>query len=868
MMPIPNNRLFCNHLPLLLQVSGELATFSWRASTKGMFANMAKTSSVWHYVSKMPQEQFGNMYGRFPQRVRYHLGDWLETQPWDHISGTDSFSTEMANSVLKKLVEELEKVSRNCGSDAPLVLQWVENFKRLSQQEPIRIIHLFKTVCKGEMDAVVKKNTRLSAVFQCRQEEMLFNFRSMKLQHKLEQMSLVKQNLNIALENLTFQVQDLSSLQKQWVMLVEESLNSLSTVQDQALKRIDIWKKQQQMAGNGAPFDGNMLPLQDRLEFLFGIYDKLFHMVGELGETGQRLVTPRFFDQINSGFGALIKSSFLVDKQPPQVLKTQTKFQSSVNFMLGSKILSGINKMPVIRANIVTDKKAQELFLATTSEALNEIVGNNSTRTGTRMADDGTGEIENGRSVFEITQATRSCGAVFKNMLLKKIKRCERKGSESVTEEKCAILFTAEINFSGSTYIVQALSLPVVVIVHGNQDNNAKATILWDNAFSEIGRRPFYVEEKVPWKKMCHTLNMKFVSEVGTKHELSPEHFWFLAQKIFGENCIRLDDLKERTVSWAQFNKEPLQERNFTFWQWFDGVVELTRKHLRDYWSDGLIMGFVSKQYLHKLLSNEPNGTFLLRFSDSEIGGITIAHVLHGSGQIQNIQPFTAKDLQILSLGDRVKDLKQLTHLYQKGRKDDAFEKYYKKVPDSSNGYTKTVITLKVAPNFPNSRQAATDLKKPAATCGESEKNSRDENEEKPSAWNDVQMEEGDICQPSTSTNVQYASPIYGSPAGSPIGHIPAQPLYNPVPMESYGLIPSLPPLPEPTQYPPNVPFMPQYSFVENERLPWVQHYIPEAPNIQQENFSRTEFDLQEILGILNSEVALTCIQEDPIPMQ
>lgn len=37
--------------------------------------------------------------------------------------------------------------------------------------------------------------------------------------------------------------------------------------------------------------------------------------------------------------------------------------------------------------------------------------------------------------------------------------------------------------------LLQALSLPLVVIVHGNQDNNAKATILWDNAFSEMVRQ-------------------------------------------------------------------------------------------------------------------------------------------------------------------------------------------------------------------------------------------------------------------------------------------------------------------------------------------------------------------------------------------
>lgn len=33
--------------------------------------------------------------------------------------------------------------------------------------------------------------------------------------------------------------------------------------------------------------------------------------------------------------------------------------------------------------------------------------------------------------------------------------------------------------------VLQTLSLPVVVIVHGSQDNNATATVLWDNAFAE-----------------------------------------------------------------------------------------------------------------------------------------------------------------------------------------------------------------------------------------------------------------------------------------------------------------------------------------------------------------------------------------------
>lgn len=39
------------------------------------------------------------------------------------------------------------------------------------------------------------------------------------------------------------------------------------------------------------------------------------------------------------------------------------------------------------------------------------------------------------------------------------------------------------------------------------------------------------------------------------------------------------------------------------------------------------ILGFVNKQQAQDMLLSKPNGTFLLRFSDSEIGGITIAWV-------------------------------------------------------------------------------------------------------------------------------------------------------------------------------------------------------------------------------------------------
>uniref|UniRef100_A0A6I8S5X0 Signal transducer and activator of transcription n=1 Tax=Xenopus tropicalis TaxID=8364 RepID=A0A6I8S5X0_XENTR len=639
--------------------------------------------SLWSYVSRIAPDKFENVYGEFTKEVRSLLAEYLENQPWEYVSGSDSFCLELASTLIQSLLEELRKISRNSGAAVHLVHQ---NIQRISKQDPVQTVLQIKHLLEKEKSVVVNLFPRSNVSLIQKKEEMQFNVQIMKLKHKLQQVAMVQQQLRDSKANMSFhnQMHDVASLHMQWEVLVKEYFQLLESAQTQALKRIGIWKRQQQLAGNGAPFDENLIPLQERMETIFAMYQDIDRLVKDFSLMGEQ-VPPGLPENMNCSLRTLITSSLLVDKQPPQVLKTQSKFQASVNFLLGSRLLAGAAKMPVVRATIITEKKAQELYLTSTSETWNE----------------GAGEIENGKSVLEIAPNSKMCGAVFKNMLLKKIKRCERKGSESVTEEKCAVLFVAEFNLNSinTTFHIQALSLPVVVIVHGNQDNNAKATILWDNAFSEVERRPFFVEEKVPWPKMCHTLNMKFVSEVGTKQELQEEHFVFLAQKIFNDNS--LSDNKDRMVSWTQFNKEPLRERNFTFWQWFDGVVDLTKKCLKDYWSDRLIMGFISKQYVHNILSTQPDGTFLLRFSDSEIGGITIAHILKredGSAQIQNIQPFTAKDLNILSLGDRVRDLKQLKYLYSNKPKDDVFGRHYsKKTSKTPDGYTPTLITLKVA---------------------------------------------------------------------------------------------------------------------------------------------------------------------------
>lgn len=52
-----------------------------------------------------------------------------------------------------------------------------------------------------------------------------------------------------------------------------------------------------------------------------------------------------------------------------------------------------------------------------------------------------------------------------------------------------------------------------------------------------------------------------------------------------------------------------------------------------------------------------------------------------GSSQVENIQPFSAKDLSIRSLGDRIRDLRQLRNLYPNTPKDQAFGCHYNSEP-------------------------------------------------------------------------------------------------------------------------------------------------------------------------------------------
>lgn len=134
-------------------------------------------------------------------------------------------------------------------------------------------------------------------------------------------------------------------------------------------------------------------------------------------------------------------------------------------------------------------------------------------------------------------------------------------------------------------------------------------------------------------------------------------------------NCVDRCNYERHQLRWAQFGKLHLPEGKFTFWQWFHATIKVTADHMKDIWTEihaettrsggQAMVGFISKVHAEIILKNCPIGTFLLRFSDSELGGVTIACIHNGKDgrpEVDNVIPYTSKNFAIEGLAKKVMD--------------------------------------------------------------------------------------------------------------------------------------------------------------------------------------------------------------------
>ena len=85
---------------------------------------------------------------------------------------------------------------------------------------------------------------------------------------------------------------------------------------------------------------------------------------------------------------------------------------------------------PSVRAVIVNEGQAQDI-----------VENHDIHNSGLHSFDRGTGEILNNTSVMEFNPSSGVLSANFRNMSLRRIKRSDRRGTDTVTEEKFSVLF-------------------------------------------------------------------------------------------------------------------------------------------------------------------------------------------------------------------------------------------------------------------------------------------------------------------------------------------------------------------------------------------------------------------------------------------
>ncbi|XP_016057500.1 PREDICTED: signal transducer and activator of transcription 5B-like [Miniopterus natalensis] len=698
--------------------------------------------AVWIQAQQLQGDalhQMQALYGQhFPIEVRHYLSQWIESQPWDSIDLDNPQENIKATQLLEGLVQELQKKAEHqVGEDGFLLKiklgHYATQLQNTYDRCPMELVRCIRHILYNEQRLVREANNGTSPTGSLAD---IVSQKHVQINQTFEELRLVTQDTENELKKLQqtqeyFIIQYQESLRIQGEAAAGWAVCAVRTGVRARKKLGSCGKRTGGLSGGagdrwswvlgGSPQAGSLFTsglgdgvklvsfplasgLMRRCEKLAEIIWQNRQQIRRAEHLCQQLPIPgpveEMLAEVNATItdiiSALVTSTFIIEKQPPQVLKTQTKFAATVRLLVGGKLNVHMNP-PQVKATIISEQQAKSLLK------------NENTR------NDYSGEILNNCCVMEYHQATGTLSAHFRNMSLKRIKRSDRRGAESVTEEKFTILFESQFSVGGNELVfqVKTLSLPVVVIVHGSQDNNATATVLWDNAFAESGRVPFAVPDKVLWPQLCEALNMKFKAEVQSNRGLTKENLLFLAQKLFNSSSSHLEDYNSMSVSWSQFNRENLPGRNYTFWQWFDGVMEVLKKHLKPHWNDGAILGFVNKQQAHDLLINKPDGTFLLRFSDSEIGGITIAWKFDSQERMfWNLMPFTTRDFSIRSLADRLGDLDYLIYVFPDRPKDEVYSKYYTPVPcepataKAVDGYVKPQIK-QVVPEFVTSADAA-----------------------------------------------------------------------------------------------------------------------------------------------------------------
>uniref|UniRef100_A0AAR2KZ59 Signal transducer and activator of transcription n=1 Tax=Pygocentrus nattereri TaxID=42514 RepID=A0AAR2KZ59_PYGNA len=637
-------------------------------------------------------EQVDQLYDdTFPMAIRQYLSNWIESHDWDHVANVEneSLATVRFHDLLTQLDHQhsrfamekdflnqhnIRKIKRNLQTlfqDNPVSMAMIIS-KNLSEERKIlaaaqisevgsKWLTMQASLSNGETEQNIKNLEDL-------QDEHDFKSKTLQSQEELngtisrEELSREK----LYLKAMFMKLHDMRGM-SEVLNLVEQLEYELITVE------LCEWKRRQQMSCIGGLTNVCLDQLQNWFTAAGECLLQVRQQLKKLLELEQKYSYSHDPIALSRGtleeraltlLKTLITNSMVVERQPcmptqlqrPLVLKTGVLFTLKVRLLVK---LQEFNHMVRVKLS-----SADQLVLGVFSFRKFNILG----------------------TAMKVMNMEESIGmaAEFRHL-----------GPLIVTEELHSFTFEAELCWSGLVINFETTSLPIVVISNVSQLPCGWASIMWYNMLtSEPKNLSFFVSPpSVSWGQLSEVLSWQFSSI--TKRGLNSEQLSMLGHKLLGPKA---SNDPEAQVPWNKFCKGG-SERNFTFWLWIEGILDLIKRHLQSLWDDGCIMGFVTKERTKALLSNKAPGTFLLRFSESNRdGAITfswVEHTLNDEPQVRSVEPYTKKELSAVSLPDILRNYRvmaadnvpedPLRFLLPDTPKDEAFQKYYSKPTDSKH---------------------------------------------------------------------------------------------------------------------------------------------------------------------------------------
>ncbi|XP_062972316.1 signal transducer and activator of transcription 4 [Elgaria multicarinata webbii] len=678
--------------------------------------------SQWNQVQQLEStflEQIDQIYDdKFPMEVRHLLAQWIENQDWESAYSNEPMAAILLQNLLIKLDEHIDRVSQ----EKNLLL--IHNLKRIRkvlqgkyQSNPMHIAVVVSNCLREERRVLASASMPVQGPLEKSLQNNLGSERQRNVEHKVSAIKnsaqMTEQDvkyLEDLQEEFDFRFKTIQSIEqndknsvamKQEMLLLQEMLNTLDyrrkeilSKMAQIIKEVEAlvnnmlteelldWKRRQQIACIGGPLHSGLDQLQNCFtlvaESLFQIrrqLEKLDELLVKLTYEGDpiALQRPHLLERVNFLLYSLFQSSFIVERQPcmpthpqrPLVLKTLIQFTVKLRLLIKLPELNyQIKVKAAIDKNASTVSNRRFVLCGTHVKAMNM------------------DESANG-----------SLSVEFRHLQPKEMKVCAgnkgNEGPQMVTEELHSITFETQVCLYGLTVDLETSSLPVVMISNVSQLPNAWASIIWYNLSTNEPQNLVFFNNPAPvaLSQLLEVLSWQFSSYVG--RGLNSDQLGMLAEKLTGQITY-----SDHQLSWSKFCKEHLPGKSFTFWIWLEAILDLIKKHILPLWIDGCIMGFVSKGKERGLLKDKMPGTFLLRFSESNLGGITFTWVSqseNGEVDFHSVEPYNKGRLTALPFADILRDYKvimadnvpenPLKYLYPDIPKDKAFGKHYSSQP-------------------------------------------------------------------------------------------------------------------------------------------------------------------------------------------